>query len=199
MTEMTTAEERAQGRWRWTFVSGCLTLLLALLAFLLPEIEQMPKGELVGWVLMVAGVAELIFGLARGSDPVGAAAAGSGLLTGAAGLLFIANPLMPYFPVVTLVMIWLFLRGAFIFIMALGLHGSQAARWLGLSGLTDILLGFAVLSGLHISVLVVMLFGPTREIVAMFALVLATSFFVTGISQLAIARLDRKGEAAKQV
>lgn len=197
MTEMA-AEERAQGRWRWTLVSGCLTLLLAILAFFLPEIQWMPKGELVGWLLTIAGVAELIFGLARGADPVGAAAAGSGLMTGAAGLLFIANPLMPYFPVVTLVMIWLFLRGGFVLLMALGLIGSQAARWLGLSGLTDMLLGFAILSGLHISVLVVMLFGPTREIVAMFALVLATSFFVTGISQLAIARLERKSEAAKQ-
>ena len=108
MAEMTTAEKGAQGRWRWTFASGFLTLLLALLAFFLPEINWMPKAELVGWLLTIAGVAELIFGLARGSDRVGAAATGSGLITGAAGLLFIANPLMPYFPVVSLVMIWLF-------------------------------------------------------------------------------------------
>ena len=38
------------------------------------------------------------------------------------------------------------------------------------------LLGCALLSWLHISVLVIMLFGPTREIVAMFSLVLATEF-----------------------
>lgn len=198
MTEMTTAQDRAHGRWLWSFVSGCLTLLLALAAFILPEIDWMPKGELVGWLLTIAGVAELIFGLARGSDPIGIAGAGSGFLTGAAGVLFIANPLMPYFPVVTLVMVWLFLRGGFVLLMALGLRSSRAARWLASSGLTDLLLAFAMLSGLHISVLVVMLFGPTREIVAMFALVLATSFLVTGISQIAIARLDRKGESVRQ-
>ena len=191
MTEQRIMATKSRGRWHWTMTSGCLTLILGAFAFLLPEIQWMEKGGLVGWLLTLAGMSELAFGLARGSDAVGGAATGSGMLTAALGVFFIANPLLTYFPVVNLVMIWLFLRGGLVLIITLGLFGERSALWLGLTAITDILLAFALLSGLHISVLVVMLFGPTREIIAMFASVLGTSFLVTGISQIAVARLER--------
>ena len=56
---------------------------------MLPLIEWAPKGGLVGWLLLLAGISELTFGWKRGLDPVGKAAVGSGLVTGLAGLLFV--------------------------------------------------------------------------------------------------------------
>lgn len=180
------------GKWAWTLASGLFTIVLAVVAFYLPVIDWMPRGGLVGWLLFLAGMAELTFGWKRGLDVAGKAAVGAGLVTAAAGVLFIANPTAAYFPVANLVMAWLLLRGAWLLVMAFsGRAGRRVGAWLALSGAADVLLGVSLLAGLPIATAVNALFGPTREIVAQFALILAASFLVTGVSQVAIASLQR--------
>lgn len=180
-----------EGRWRWTLASGLFTLLLAVCAILLPDIQWAPRGSLVGWLLLLAGIAELAFAIGRRSDPVGQASLGSGLLTAAAGALFIAIPSAGYFQVTNVVTAWLVIRGAWMLAMSVRVRRSVARTWLAASGVTDILLGLVLVAGLPVSALVVGLFGPTREIVARFALILAVSFAVTGLSQIAIALARR--------
>ena len=177
--------------WRWTLASGCLTLLLAVVAFFLPDLDWLPRSGVVGWLLLLAGTAELAFGWKRGLDSLGQAAVGSGLITALAGLLFAANPLAGYFPVRNVVMAWLFVRGTWMLVMALRARGPRLMQLLALSGGTDVLLGLALLGNLPVAVLVVTLFGPTPEIVARFALLLAASFAVTALCQIAIALLER--------
>lgn len=180
------------GNWTWTLASGLFTLLLCAVAFLLPELEWLPRAGLVGWLLFLAGAAELLFGWKRGLDAIGRVVVGSGLITAAAGLLFIANPLAGYVPVANVVMAWLVLRGAWVIGMALRARGYRLGPWLALSGAADVLLGIALMIGLSVSALAVALFGPTPEVVAKFALILAASFLVTGISQIAIALVQRR-------
>lgn len=177
--------------WRWTLTSGCVTLVLAVVAFFLPDIEWAPSGGIVGWVLLLAGLFELAFGWRRGLDAVGDAAVGSGLITALAGLLFVANPLAGYFPVTNVVMLWLFIRGAWVLAMSMRTRSRRLSPWLALSGAVDIILGFALLSDLRITVLVYILFGPTRDIVARFSMFLAASFLVTAISHIGIALAER--------
>src|SRR3546814_4274502 len=112
---------------------------------------------------------------------------GSGLVTTWAGWVFVANPLAVYFAVANVVMAGLRLRGAWVLAMALRVRDSRLGKWLAFGGAVDILLGFALLVGVPVATLVVGLFGPTREIVANFALILAASFAATGISQVGIA------------
>src|SRR3546814_876839 len=188
---MQEADQPFSRNWRWTLASGLFTALLAVMAFLLPAIEWMPRGGLVGWLLFLTGICELTFGWKRGLDTVGKTAVGSGLVTAVAGLLFIANPLAGYFPVANVVMAWLLLRGAWVLAMALRVRDSRLGKWLAFGGAVDILLGFALLVGVPVATLVVGLFGPTREIVANFALILAASFAATGISQVGIALVQR--------
>jgi uncharacterized membrane protein HdeD (DUF308 family) len=163
-----------------------LTLLLALIAFFLPELESLPRAGLVGWLLLLAGLAEFAFGRKRGPDALGRAAVGSGLITAIAGLLFLANPLADYFPVANIVTAWLFLRGAWVLVMAFRIRSPRLGRLVALSGGTDVLLGSTLLAHLPVAILVVTLFGPTPELVARFALLLAASFAVTAICQIAI-------------
>jgi uncharacterized membrane protein HdeD (DUF308 family) len=173
-------------------VAGCVTLLLAAVAFFLPEIDWAPTGGIVGWLLLVAGAAEFAFGTRRGADYLGTAAMTSGALTAAAGLIFITNPFAGYFPVANVVTVWLLVRGAMVLAIALGAFQSRIGRWLALSGGADLLLGGALLAGLSTSLLVVSLFGATREIVARFSLILAASFLITGLAQIAIALLKQR-------
>ncbi len=51
----------------------------------------------------------------------------------------------------------------------------------------DFLLAVLLIAGLSISTLVISLFGPTRELVASFAWVLAASFVVNGLMLLEVA------------
>ena len=89
-------------------------------------------------------------------------------------------------------MAWLLLRGAWVLVMVPRVRGARLRPWLAIGGVADVLLGVGLLLGLQITTLVVTLFGPTREIVAQFALILAASFLVTGVAQVAIALAERR-------
>ncbi len=178
--------------WSWTLISGLFTLLLGLVAFLLPTVEWIAKGGFVGWLLFLAGLSELILGWRRGLDAVGKAAVGSGLITALAGLFFIANPASDYLHVANVVMTWLLIRGAWVFAMGMWVHASRTGYFLVVTGAADMLLGVALIIGLQVSALVVHLFGPTPEIVTQFAFILAISFVIAGLAQVAIALVERR-------
>ena len=171
----------------WTIAAGCVTLLLSVIAFFLPDIDLLPKAGLVGWLLLLAGIVELFFGWMRGPDIIGKAALGSALITALAGLLFIGNPMLGYFPVAQVVLAWLLIRGSWVFAMGLRARRDQLGRWLLISGAADVVLGLALLLGLQFSMLVITLFGPTPEVIAKFAITLSASFLFTGMAQLAVA------------
>ena len=69
---------------------------------------------------------------------------------------------------------------------------ARCGRWLAISAATDFALGLLLLVGLSISTLIVTLFGPTPELVASFAWILALSFVVTGMLLLEIASCERE-------
>lgn len=195
-----TAERRSApaGAWRWTLGSGVLTILLALVAFWLPEIHWLPRGGLVGWLLLIAGVSELALGSKRGSDSIARAGLWSGAITSAAGLLFVLRPSSAYFPVANVVLLWLLVRGVSVLAIAAWMGRRRVSMWLGASGLVDLLLAAIMIAGLPLTGLVVAMFGPTPEIVARFALFLAASFAVTGLSQVAIALIQRERDAGRR-
>jgi uncharacterized membrane protein HdeD (DUF308 family) len=116
----------------------------------------------------------------------------SGLVTGLAGPLFVVNLLSGYFPVANVVLAWLLVRGCWVLVMARNARSHRLGHWLALSGAADLLLGFVLIFALQVSALVVTLFGPTPEVVAKFALILAASLLATGLSQVAIALTQRR-------
>ena len=61
----------------------------------------------------------------------------------------------------------------------------------GLSAGMDFLLAILLITGLSISTIVISVFGPTRELVATFAWVLAASFVVNGLLLLEVASCER--------
>lgn len=190
------AVQPPSGNWRWTLASGFFTILLAAAALMLPLLESAPRGELVGWLLVLAGLSEFTFGWKRGRDAVGKAAMGSGLVTGLAGLLFVANLLSGYFPVANVIVAWLLLRGCWMLVIWRHARSHRLGHWLALSGAADLLLGFVLIFALQVSALVVTLFGPTPEVVAKFALILAASLLATAVSQIAIALIQRRRSLA---
>ncbi len=186
-----TARSKRSAAWGWTMTSGVLTLGLASLAVLLPLIEKIPGQALVGWLLLAGGLLEAAVGTRR-QDAAGGAAVASGMLALLAGALFLASRYIGIYSVSWVVMAWLMVRGCMILAAAHSIkHASVIRAWLGFSGGADLALGIAMVVGLPVAGFIIVLFGPTLEVLAGLALILSVSFLVSGVSQIAIA-LDEK-------
>jgi uncharacterized membrane protein HdeD (DUF308 family) len=123
---------------------------------------------------------------------------GSGLLTIAAGILFVLSGWKGLFPLTTITMIWLILRGMIsvdVGIQARAGYG-RSWFWLVLRGITDLGLGLTLLVGLPMATIAILMFNETREAVSSFAVLLAISFAVAGAGLVAMAFSQRRWEAA---
>lgn len=168
--------------------AGVAIVLLAIAAALLPLFEGVPARMAIGWLLLGAGLAELVAAVARfGHRPTSAIAGGATML---AGLRLLLDGNAGFFEVLNLVILWLVVRTA-----ALGFCALKASdpmkTWLGFSAGVDFLLAVALLAGMPVALLVVGLFGPTRPVSATFAWVIALSFVATAALQFAATRIER--------
>jgi hypothetical protein len=164
-------------------VAGIAIMLLGIGAALLPAGKTI-SSDMIGGLLIAAGLIEMIAGSLRRSVRPFAMAAGG--VTAIAGLLFILNPETHFFPTVTPVIAWLLVRCLILAASATETAGS-VRRWTALSAGMDFLLAILLIAGLSISTIVVSIFGPTPELVATFAWVLAASFVVNGLLLLEVA------------
>lgn len=177
-----------RGRARGIRVAGIAIILLSAGAALLPAGKRI-SSDMIGGLLISAGLIEAIAGsLRRDVRPYAMAA---GAVTALAGLLFIVNPETHFFPMVTPVIAWLLIRAVILAIASRETQGSVRI-WTGLSGGVDFLLALLLITGLSISTLVISLFGPTPELVASFAWVLAASFVVNGLLLLEVASCESR-------
>jgi uncharacterized membrane protein HdeD (DUF308 family) len=168
-------------------VAGVAIILLALGAALLPLERGLPGRIVVGWLLVAAGIVELVAASARRIHQPIAFAAGAATLL--AGLRLVADPSAGFFPVLNLVILWLIVRSAALAFAAARCKDPLQSFFV-LSAATDFLLAVVLLAGLPIALIVAGLFGPTSEIIATFAWVLAISFVATGVMLIAAAPIE---------
>jgi hypothetical protein len=184
-------EERfsRRARSRGLRVAGIAVIGLGAGAALLPA-EKGISSDVIGALLVAAGLIEAVAGsLRRDVKPFTMAAGG---ITALAGLLFILNPETRFFPTVVPVIGWLILRS--LILAYASTHSTGGVRtWTGLSAGMDFLLALLLITGLSVSTLIVSLFGPTEQLVATFAWVLAASFVVNGLLLLEVASAAREG------
>jgi hypothetical protein len=172
-------------------VAGIAIIALSAGAALLPAGKTI-SSDMIGGLLIAAGLIETIAGsLRREARPFAMAA---GIVTALAGLLFITDPETHFFPRVVPIIGWLLLR-SLILVGALTETAGGVRRWTAISAGLDFLLGVLLIAGLSISTIVISLFGPTRELVASFAWILAASFVVNGLMLLEVASCEREASA----
>ncbi len=175
-------------RARGLTVAGITIILLGAGAALLPAGKTI-SSDMIGGLLIAAGAIETIAGtMRRNARPFAMAA---GIVTSIAGLLFVLNPETHFFPTVWPIVGWLLIRS-----VILGAEVAETAgsvrRWTAYSAAMDLLLGALLIAGLSGSTIVVSVFGPTRELVASFAWILAASFVVNGLMLLEVASCERR-------
>ena len=167
-------------------VAGVAIILLSAGAALLPAGKHI-SSDMIGGLLIAAGLIEAVAGSLRGEVRPYAMAAGG--VTALAGVLFVINPETHFFPTVTLIIAWLFIRSIILVVAATELSGS-VRTWTGLSAGIDFLLALLLVAGLSITTIVVSIFGPTRPLIASFAWFVALSFVVNGLLLLEIASCE---------
>ena len=168
--------------------AGIAIIVLGAGAAALPFIDRVTGVRVIGALLLAAGIVEMLAATLRDQTKVLAMLAGA--VTTLAGALFLLNPVTKFLPIITIVTAWLIIRSLILAVTTLRAHGS-VRRWIAISAATDFALGLLLLVGLSISTLLVTLFGPTPEMVASFAWILALSFAVTGMLLLEIASCER--------
>jgi uncharacterized membrane protein HdeD (DUF308 family) len=172
-------------------VAGIAIMLLSAGAALLPAGKTL-SSDMIGGLLIAAGLIETVAGSLR--RQVRAFAMAAGVVTALAGLLFVLNPETHFFPTVWPIVGWLLVRSVILAAAATETRGS-VRTWTGLSAGMDFLLAVLLITGLSISTIVVSVFGPTRELVASFAWILAASFVVNGLMLLEVASCEREAAA----
>ena len=182
-----------RGRARGIRVAGLAIIALGAGAALLPAADTI-SSDMIGALLIAAGLVETVAGSLRREIKPYAMAAGS--VTALAGLLFIINPETHFFPMVTPIIGWLLVRSLILAYASTHLTGS-VRTWMGVSAGMDFLLAALLVAGLSIATIVVSVFGPTQEMVASFAWVLAASFVVNGLLLLEVASCERSGYAGE--
>lgn len=172
-------------------IAGVVIILLAVGAALLPAGKTI-SSDMIGGLLIAAGLIETMAGsLRRESRPFAMAA---GIVTALAGLLFVLSPEAHFFPRVMPVVGWLVAR-SLILAAALTRTNGSVRRWTAISAALDFLLGILLIAGLSVSTIVISMFGPTPELVASFAWILAASFVVNGLMLLEVASCERENAA----
>jgi hypothetical protein len=177
-----------QVRARGIAVAGVAVILLGISAALMPAGKSI-SSDVLGALLVAAGLIETVSGSLRTQVRPYAMAAGG--VTALAGLLFVLNPETHFFPTVWPIVGWLVVRSL---ILAVGTTQSSGSvrLWMALSAGMDLLLAMLLIAGLSIATIVVSVFGPTPELVASFAWVIAGSFAVTGLMLLEVASCTRE-------
>ena len=166
--------------------AGIAIILLSAGAALLPAGKRI-SSDMIGGLLVAAGLIEAVAGSLRGEVRPYAITAGG--ITALAGVLFVINPETHFFPTVTLIIAWLFIRSVVLGIAATELRGS-VRLWTALSAGMDFLLALLLVAGLSITTIVVSVFGPTPPLIASFAWFIALSFVVNGMLLLEIASCE---------
>ena len=172
-------------------LAAIVIILLGAGAALLPA-GKMIHADMIGGLLIAAGLIETVAGSLR--RQVRGLAMAAGAVTALAGLLFILNPETHFFPTVWPIVGWLAVRGLVLAGEAVETRGS-VRTWTALSAGVDFLLAVLLITGLSISTIVVSVFGPTRELIAAFAWVLAASFVVNGLLLLEVASCESEAAA----
>jgi uncharacterized membrane protein HdeD (DUF308 family) len=164
-------------------VSGILIILVGVAAAVLPAGKTI-SSDMIGGLLVATGLIETLAGTLRhGTRPFVIAA---GIVTALAGLLFITNPETHFFPRVWPIIGWLLIRSLILAGASAETRGAVRG-WTAFSAAVDFLLAVLLITGLSISTIVINIFGPTRELIATFAWVLAASFVANGLLQLQVA------------
>jgi uncharacterized membrane protein HdeD (DUF308 family) len=134
--------------WGWVMAAGILMVILGMLAIIVPHVATLAAELLVGWLLLIAGVGQLIQAFRdRGWVNVALDVLGS-LLYVAAGVLLLLAPATGVLTLTVVLVVLFIADGILRCIGAFRVRPDQGWVWPLVSGLLSILVGVLIWAGL---------------------------------------------------
>jgi uncharacterized membrane protein HdeD (DUF308 family) len=134
--------------WGWLLAVGILMVLLGLIAIIVPNIATLAAELLIGWLLLIAGVGQLIHAFReRGWANVVLDIVG-GLLYLAAGLVLLFVPVTGVITLTVVLVVLFIVDGVLRSIGAFRVRPDHGWVWLLVSGLLSIVVGVLIWTGL---------------------------------------------------
>lgn len=179
--------------WVIAAAGGILALGIGMLA--IPSSAIGPNARLSGWVLLAAGILELLGGMARRRPPVKRIELLLGAVTIGAAILILVRP--GAYPLLFVAITCLLLRG--VGAVAAGFMSAGVVRaWVVARGLFDVVLGCILVAGAPLAAVISIISGnrwPDRA-GAVLTNFVALSMLVTGVTLLGLALTAGRGRSS---
>jgi uncharacterized membrane protein HdeD (DUF308 family) len=162
--------------WRGIRNAGAVLIALGAVAILLPMAAALALELLLGWVLLVGGVALGIQAFRTSLQTQFWWQLGIGVLNGLVGLLLLLNPMQGILTLTVVLAVLFLLEGVLKLALVLPLRTVRGWGWLLASGVLPLLMGVVILAGL-----------PTTAAWAL-GLLVGINLLVTGFVLLSVSR-----------
>jgi uncharacterized membrane protein HdeD (DUF308 family) len=148
-------------RWGWFMALGILLIVLGMIAIGGPLASGVAVSLLIGWLLVISGVAHGIHAFQSSGWRGGLVQILCGLLYLGVGVMMIRNPITGLLALTVTVLVYFFVSGIFKIILAIRVEHLPQRGWVTLSGIMSLVLAIYIGSQFPTSALWVigMLFG----------------------------------------
>jgi len=145
MADVATPDVRRTGT--WVIVWGILLIVTGLVAILQPAVAALAFELLLGWLLIFAGIVEVIYAIQqKGQDGFGLKIL-TGILTLLLGVLLLMRPGLGIASIALLMGAFLFAHGIAAIMLALKLKPRQGWGWVLFDGILSIVIALLIASG----------------------------------------------------
>ena len=136
--------------WRWFLAEGVILMLLGAAAFVIPPIATLALTLLVGWLLVISGVAGVVTTSRMRSTPGFWWSLLSAVIAFAAGVLLLVQPLNGILSLTFVLIAFFIIEGVATVMFALDHRNDVPGGWVWMltSGIVDIGLGALIFAGL---------------------------------------------------
>ncbi|HZR87787.1 MAG TPA: HdeD family acid-resistance protein [Bradyrhizobium sp.] len=136
--------------WKAFLIEGILLVILGLAAMIVPPLASLAVTILVGWLLLISGIAGLALTFWARGMPGFWWSLISAVLALVAGIILLAQPAQGVYTLTLVIGVYFVAEGVATIMYALEHRRELSARWpwLLVAGIFDILIAFMIISGL---------------------------------------------------
>lgn len=133
--------DQVQKKWGWFLALGTVLIVLGIVALSLPAMVTLGIELLLGWLLVIGGVAQAVHALAARKSAAFFLTLLSAVLYLGVGVLLLAYPLQGILTLTLVLGTFFMIEGIFKIMLALRLRSTPNWYWLLISGIVALLLG----------------------------------------------------------
>jgi len=139
-----------RAHWKAFLIEGILLVILGLAAMIVPPLASLAVTILVGWLLLISGIAGLALTFWARGMPGFWWSLISAVLALVAGIILLAQPAQGVYTLTLVIGVYFVAEGVATIMYALEHRRELSARWpwLLVAGIFDILIAFMIISGL---------------------------------------------------